>query len=540
MKKLLCLFMIFCLVFSISGCKKSETEITPQGSTAQNPQNTVLSLAYNQTDSLNPYTAQTDINRSLAGLIYDSPVRVNSDFTYTKILAESINISENICVLKIKNAYFTDGSAVTADDIIYSFSAAKKSSSRFKYTLSSILSAEKSDANTVRFTLKNHDIYAANLLTFPVFKSGSDNIKDENGLLKAPIGCGRYIPDLENEQLIANANRAGGSVSYKTIRLINCAGDEALSHIIDIGAIDAYFTRLDDCKIMRMQGKRENITLNNLVYIGFNTNDAVCKNTNFRHAVSSALNRAKICNEAYFTNAVAATGIFHPNWKEVSSIQSISDTANTNIAIENLSQMGYNTVNGSLYAVSPEGTELTVKLLVNKENQFRLLAADMIVKQLAQAKIKVVKEEVTFEVYKKRLAAKQFQMYLAETNITDNMDISPIVCKGGNIAFGLTQNASSDVSSSSTASTEQTAADTALSENTSSGEQPAEKPSTVTLESVIKGFYSGKNTIADIASLAVSEMPIVPVCYRTGIIFGSDKINNLSNYGEGDIYAFIK
>lgn len=543
MKRFLSIILIVCIMFSISACKENENKENKKSATGEvKNENVTLNLPYNQSDSFNPYTAKTNVNRYLCGLLYDSLTAVNADFTCQNILANSVNISGNTCKVTLKNAVFSDGSAVNAEDITYSFSAAKNSQSRFAANLTSISSAKVYDNKTVIFTLAKHDAYAANLLTFPVFKKGSDKITNSAGISLPPTGSGKYTVNTEKEILEANEKYSFGIPSIKTIRLINAAGEEALSHIVDIGAVDVYYTSLDDCKILRMQGKRKNMVLNNLVFLGFNLKNNICKNTNFRQAVSAALSRDKICEDAYFTNAVSATGIFHPNWSEVSSIQSIANTANTDISIENLNQIGYNITSDSRYAVNSAGQELSVNLLVNKENQFRCKAADLIVTQLSAVGIKVNLESVPFAQYKSRLENGQFEMYLAESNILNNMDVSQLLCSGGSMAFGIPKKSDKkkseeDKDNKKTESDNETETESSLSEIES---KEKENISSITLQSVISGFYSGKNTIADIASLSMSEMPIVPVCYRTGILFTSKKITDCSASNEGNIYAFIK
>ena len=56
---------------------------------------------------------------------------------------------------------------------------------------------------------------------------------------------------------------------------------------------------------------------------------------------------------------------------------------------------------------------------------------------------------------------------------------------------------------------------------------------------VVKGFYNGKNTINDIAAVLQNDMPFVPVCYRTGVLFCNDNIENIKSYSANDIYSSI-
>lgn len=525
MKKAISIILsaVFLLLCGCSGILSEPEKDKNNSGAAEYP---TINLAWNSADSLNPYTAQTELNRTLSVLLFDSLYKVNGDFEAVPLLAEKGVLSGNIFTVTLSLAYFSDGSRVTADDVVYSFNIAKQSNTRYAHILKSIKSANVAGEGLVNFTCEKIDPYVMNLLDFPVIKQGSDNKRNADNIIMPPIGSGRYVFDTENDILTANTARVSPIKKYKTIKLINAAGQEALSHVIDIGVIDVYYTSLDDCNILRMQGKRQNISLNNLVYIGFNMKSGICKNVNFRQAVSAAIDRAKICENAYFTNAAAASGIFHPNFPAISGIQSISETANLNIALENLSKMGYNDKNSKGIFIDSNGRELAVTLLCNKENQFRSGAAELIVKQLAAAGIKVIKEEVAFETYKQRLTAGQFQLYLAETNILNNMDVSALLCPGGALAYGL------PLPDNKTEQPVITVPDTT--------DVPEEPQSTVTLSGVIEGFYKGKNTVADIASLAISDMAVAPICYRTGILFCSDKISNILGTYEGDIYAFLE
>ncbi|MBQ3817217.1 MAG: hypothetical protein II802_02960, partial [Clostridia bacterium] len=59
-------------------------------------------------------------------------------------------------------------------------------------------------------------------------------------------------------------------------------------------------------------------------------------------------------------------------------------------------------------------------------------------------------------------------------------------------------------------------------------------------EDVIKGFYAGKNTITDVATILQAQMPFVPVCYRTGALFCNEKLENVKNSSLSDIYFSIE
>lgn len=494
------LAMILCLLVGCGSNGQSSQnpngqEIIPQGS---------ISVPYCANDFLSPYLANTNVNRWLSTLMYEPLFKINSNYQAESCLGDTYQISGNTCTVKLKNVVFSDGSALTADDVVYSFNLAKSTQERYASQLSSVSTAAVVDSTTVVFTCVKQDVYLVNLLTFPIIKIDSDKLTDSDNVSLPPIGTGRYLFGEDYKSLVYNPKWHGGSQSVGTIRLINTPDDEALQHSVETGAIDMYYTDLSDCTILRMSGSRMNVSLNNLVYIGVNHNSRRLSNQYLRHAISSAVDRNKICEQAYYTNAVAASGVFNPAWPEVQRLQTIQPTAQNEMTIENLSQIGYNNKDTEGFYVDANNNRLTLRLLVNEENSFRSAAADMVVKQLAAAGIQILIEKVSYSQYISRLQSGNFDLYLAEINMLDNMDVTQLLCQGGSAAYGILNG---------------------------SGEN--------SLQSVIYGFYNGVNTVNDIAASAISEMPIIPICYRTGILFYSDKIQDCKISLSGDVYYSV-
>ena len=514
--RILSLLIICALLFGCVGCK-NQGGTGPNG---ENPEdvnkNKYISIAYNSTDTFNPFATKTQVNEKMLALIFDSLIKLDENYIAVNCLAESVEVEGNKCTVTLKNAQFSDGSAVTAADVVYSFNTAKKTSAKYAAQLKSIVSSNEFSVNTVEFICEKNDQYMQNLLTFPIIKANTDNLKNEDNVEIPPIGCGRYIPNADKTELIANNNWHMGIPTVPVIRLISTYDDESLSHVIEIGAVDMYYTDLSDCNILRMSGTRINVTLNNLVFVGINLANPMLNNVNFRQAISAAINRSKICEEAYYTNALPASGVFNPEWEAVERMQTIQPVSNVDIAVENLGKIGYNIKNRDGYFINSKGDPISVRLLVNSENQFRVNAANMIAAQLKTTGIRVIIESVPYEKYVTRLNNKQFDLYLAEVKILDNMDVSSILCRGGSVAYGIVE------------------------QPVPEGENLQNAPqNTSSLQNVINGLYKGENTVSDIAAMAISEMPIVPVCYRSGILFCSGKAGGCTEAQENDIFYAV-
>lgn len=507
LKKFIAVFSAILLMLCATACNADLPggDIQNEENQAQGKYN-IVNLAYNSADTFNPYTAKTDLNKNLCSLIFDSLVKIDSDFNIKNVLADSIETSQNICSVKIKNAYFSDGSSVTAEDVVYSFNTAKSTNEEYAAILAGIISSEAIDSQTVIFTANKSDPNISALLTFPVIKAGTDKLKNEDNVYLPPIGCGRYILNSENNGLWANVNWYGGNVNINEINLINTPDKESLAHFVEIGAIDYYYTDLSDCNIIRMSGERVNITLNNLVYIGVNMNYDYLNNLYLRHAISAALNRNTVCERGYYNNAIPATGIFNPKWQQASNLQTIENTDNQKTAIENLEKIGYNNKGDNGYVKNSEGNFLTLSLLVNSENSFRVNTANIIAEQLKAVGIKVNVNAVSYAEYTERLNSGNFELYLAEVKITDNMDISPLVIANGSVAYGIVK---SDLQTDTVTSA---------------------------LENTVNLYYNAMGSINDIAVTAISEMPIIPVCYRTGVLFCSDRLSPNYQASACDIF----
>ncbi len=517
MRRIAAIIICLCLVLGLCGCSSAENPNNEQSTPQSVYVGDGISLACNTADSFNPYKSKTGLNRLIGSLLYDALFSVDNTYNPVNVLADTVTYENGVCTVTLKSALFSDGSAVTSEDIIYSFNLSK-ASSRYSAKLVGVSAASGADTKTVVFTATKKDAYMVNLLTFPIIKKGSDLLKNEDNVELPPIGCGRYKLNDDLTGLTANENHYMTVPTVKNVKLINTPDEEALSHAIEIGAVDMYYTDLSDCNILRMSGNRVNVTLNNLVYIGVNLNKSILKNSYMRHGISSALNREKICEDGYYTNAVAATGVYNPAWQAVKGIQSIQTTSKIEISIENFKKIGYNKRNNEEFFVNAAGDVIELRLLVNKENTFRNNAAELIKSQLAAAGIKIKIESVPYNQYLARLKAGQFDLYLAEVSINDNMDLTELLCSGGKAAYGIEKVADSK-------------------ENKE--EQTDEVPQTVKLEQVVKGLYSGTSTVSDVASMAVSEMHIIPVCYRTGILFCSSEIKNPQVVSSMDIYGVL-
>lgn len=506
MKKAVCVFVSALLCFCLASCKSQDNGLSSSSIVSENVKvkNEEINLLYFSGDSFNPYTAKTKYNREISRLIYDRLIKCDNDFNPVYCLAKSAELDGNRCMVSLNSANFTDGSPVTAADVIYSYNIAKKSDTPFAASLYEVVSAVEV-SGAVEFTLDRTDPYFLNLLDFPIIKKNSDGIKNSDGVEQPPIGSGRYY--VLDGALLRNESYFGKKGAVSKINLINAPDEISASHYVEVGAADIYYADELIENIARMSGKRADVNTNSFVYIGINSAYEPVSNSFLRYAISAAINRTEICHNAYFDNAVPATGYFNPKIRETAAVQSLKNISDTQITVENLDKIGYNRlVNG--YYVNNSGNRLRLSLLVNSDNSSRVLAARLISEECRAAGIEITVSERPYNEYLSLLSSGGFQLYLGEIKVPANHDMSSLVLPGGSAAYGVTAKSGED-------------------------NLPASK---TVCEEMIGRYRQGQCGIADLAGAFLTEMPQIPVCYRNGILFYTSRIKNTAEPTVSDIF----
>lgn len=509
MKRYIALILCAVLLFSLSGCKKESKKGKKTSETAVQETECELTLLYSKTDGFNPYTAKSSENRQLCSLLFDPLLNLKSDFTVEYCIASSAEVSASACTVHLRALNFTDGSPITSSDVVYSYSLARGAVySGYPAALSEITAVSAPDPYTVVFTAAYLDPYILNLLTFPIIKNGTAGRTDSDGVELAPVGSGKYTVSADGTSLIRNDNYYGVAGDIKTVKLLNAPDSESISHYIEAGTADLYFTDADAGQIVRMSGKRSQVNINRLVYIGVNSTYGDLSSKEARYAISSAVDRKEIVTSAYYGVASSATSFFNPSLADARPTASLEETANAEITVENLSKIGYNVKDEDGYYVNKSDKRLSFSLLVNSDNVSRLSAARLVAAQCKNAGIEITVEEENFQNYTNRLASGNFQLYIGEIQILPNMDLAPLVVPGGTASYGVTE--------------------------TPTGNNQ------LTVSQAIAKYRSGALGVADLSGVMLTAMPQIPLCYRNGLLFYSDKIQSGVEGLPSNIYYSIE
>lgn len=426
-------------------------------------------LVYEKNDSLNPYKAVSSVNIRLLSLVYDGLFSLDSAYNLNGAVAKGCaGGTDTVNVMLDTNAKFSDGTPVTPQDIIYSYELAKDSAT-YGERLKHFTSVSTPNSSNMIFTLDEPDIYAQNCLTFPIIKEGSDEAR--------PTGTGRYIFTENAGRLLLeiNPNRSGFSPSIACFELTEIKDSSVTNSSLEIGSTCFSFDDLSDGSYTRVNAKTQNVLMNNLVYLGVNGSNEYLADPLIRRAVSAALDRSELVTSAFQGHAKAAVSPFNPDWYVIAGTDGSPTIENSDI--ESLLEESGNNPG-----------RLPFSLIVNAENGFKLDAAGLIKQMLSQAGISVMIYALPSEDYYTAVRNGDFDMYIGEIKLTDNMNLYPLF-RGGRCSYGVTS-----------AMQEQSFARYVQ-------------------------LLSGECELMDFINVFSAELPFIPLCYRSGLALYTNSVD---------------
>lgn len=454
------------------------------------PQTVKISLPYCPGDSLNPFYSTGKENSALAFLFCQPLFEIRSDYSAEAALAESYETHEFDITVKIRTAYFSDSSAVTPSDAVYSFDLAKKSPA-YSERLSNIKSAAVSGEYVV-FSLDAVNELSVNALCFPIVKRGTAETADD-----VPIGSGVFVL---GDGDVMTINRNSQVISkINTVELFRVNKSEYITNELEVGNFNYLLEELSDGAYKGITAQNKTVTLNNLVYLGMNHSYGALASSAVRTAVYNAIDRETICASAFQGYCKAAQSPFNPELYLLKNVNLPNAKGDKTKSESILQKMGYTAYNENMLRTNGDNV-LEFSLLVNNSNGFRTVLAQKISEELRHVGIKVNVEAVSNEEYVSRLASGSFQMYLGEIKLTESMDLSPFF--DSRAGMGIDKSIAF------------------------SGVYESYKKGEVNFETMLEGFYD--------------DMMIVPLCYRSGIAAYSSVYIPDFSYAPYNIYGNIE
>ena len=436
MGKRLIALSLTCILF-LAGCSNTagqpsaQPEPTPTPSTQ--PAAADFTLPYQPNASLHPITGTNKTNLAFSSLVYQGLFELDNTFTPHGVLCsgQSSDASGLIWTLSLAKAFFSDGSAVTADDVVRSLTAAR-SSELYAPRFRDVQSIAATDISTVTITLSRPNSALPALLDIPIIRDSSDG--------SMPLGSGPYR-FVENDgplHLLRNPS-APENVPEKIFLYPVTAADE-LIYAFDAGEVSMVVSDLTGANALGYSSGYETFDYptTTMLYVGFQTSWGVCSNAMIRRALSFCFDRETVSDSLLAGHADPTCLPFSPRCALHSETYEQQESYDPDIAAQLLSDAGYDAgEDGLLYRY---GSPLSITFIVNTDNPFKVTIAEYLADELTQLGIAVELKKLSWDDYMYALNYGLFDLYLGEVALTADFDLTPLLEPNGGLNYGRYSN----------------------------------------------------------------------------------------------------
>ncbi len=441
MKRLLALISSAALLFALTGCNDVkdpqddlyETLADYFGTTEEQdpyPALTSFALPYLPDETTDPITCLDGAQQTVGTLIYESLLALDTAFEPQLLLAESCVGSDDGRVYTVtvrKGILFSDGTELTARDVVYSINRAR-SSQRYGARLADIASVSGSEYTVTIHLSRSNTSFAARL-DIPIIKNGT-------GSRTWPIGTGPYyyLNEEGKPHLAGNPHWWQGSeLPLQRIELVRCKDSDTMSYAFYSREIQLLMCDLTSTSTSNVYGSGiyTDAATTTMQFIGINTARAQLSNAALRQALGLGIDRQGCIDAFLLGHGLAAqsplspVSALYPDGLDVDYSPYHFDTA--------MREAGYS-----------DGNPMTLTLLVNQENSFKVDAAHRIAKDLSHHDLTVSVRVLPWEEYLLALQTGNYDLYYGECRLTADWDLRSLVGTGGSLNYGGYSNAETD------------------------------------------------------------------------------------------------
>ncbi len=486
-------------------------------------------LPWYRSEGYNPYMTNNSLTLQLSDLLFEKLVVIdpNGELEWRALTGYSI---QGLSVtLKVNTSLcYTDGTHIGVQDVAAVLQAARVSSmygARFSNVEN--VTVPEGSTDTVEITLYQPDVRFCWLLDIPVMPA-------EQVTAQKPMTSARYTYAKDADALVPDPLRAE-LAPFDRIELWEMTGKDALSGSMNIGAISLYATEDESCANGMGSSRQAGFYTNTLVFLGFNAHTTAMEtkyledgtptqvavstgvsplvaSATGRQIINSLLDRTQLLEKVYYNQGHVATGFFNTVGAAAGDGM-FSASAQPEEVQQKLEQLGYTLGMDDMWYLPPEEkktdagsaedtqqkqdstenslTKVNLRLVVYSGSSYKRYLAQMVADTLTSAGLQVeLIECVSMENYLQKLNSKEFDMYIGEIKLYNNMDLGAFFKPDGAAAFCL------------------------------------QLPETLT--QAYARWRAGSSTTSVMESLLTKEMPWAPLLWRSGMLYYSKKLTGFT------------
>ena len=383
-----------------------------------------LTLAWDPEDPVNPYLAETSVNRQLGGLLYEGLCAATPDGEAECVLCVRYEVSADGRTYTFylrSGVKMHDGAALTVEDVTASLQAAR-TSARYRYRLRHISSVLSLEDGSVTVQLDTPCERLPLLLDVPVLRAA------EVGEA-VPSGTGLYRLQKGALHRFTGAWRTVSEDFGETIGLFRAVTPTELEEAFSDGSVGLVCIDPNGASgpVYHTGGSLYVRRMNTIQYLGFQMKSGPFQSAALRSAVSAIIDRDTISAElgGGFTQGAALPA--NPAGADYDRGLSLKYGYDEQAFGDALEEAGIRDLDGD-GALDVPVDDATVRaegtLLVCSAYPQRVSAARLIADALKQHGILVSVNAVPWNEYRSALQMGNYDLYYGETELSPDGDLS--------------------------------------------------------------------------------------------------------------------
>ena len=439
MKRIIALILCAGLVLTLfAGCAEENTVYVPTGNalvmddgstiatapqTGTEDKDTTVTLTYYPDRSLNPILCTDLTNRTLFSLLYQGLFSVDRDYNVEPVLCKNYTVSKDMrtYTFYLEYATFSDGSMVTAADVVATLHAAKESAyygGRFFYFNTISATADGAVMITLNTAYENLPI----LLDIPILKA-------EEVAAEQPLGTGPYALQVGRSGLQMRRRtdwwcQAELVVKADYITLLEAESPAGIRDDFQFSGLDLVCTNpgTDSYADYRCDYELWDCESGNFVYLAVNMKSELFSINEVRAALPYAVDRDALASDHYRgfgQSASLPASPDSPYYSQTLAAKYSYDPVKFVTALESAGKKGS-----------------TVVLLVNSDDSLRLRVAKDVKAMLEECGLVVTLSALSTSSYKQALQKRKYDLVLGQTKLSANMDLTAFFYTWGNLSSG--------------------------------------------------------------------------------------------------------
>ena len=367
----------------------------------------VLRLSMRHPLTLNPLLNQDATVARVLRLIFEPLITLDENFRPTSHLAEIEFASDfSSVMLEIRSdAFWSDGTPVTADDIIFSVNTLRSApiGAVYRQNVENIYDITRLGTRSVQLHFANVTVYAASALNFPVIPQ--HHFRQQANSM-TPIGNGAFKFDgytpMRHIRLVQNPYTFRQRSQITEIEVIFLPDAQTELYAFDQGRIDALHLPLTEWA--RHHSVRhithEIFPAMYFEFVGFNFDNEIFHNIQVRRGVSHAFNACQVVSDVYLNHAVRAASPIHPYYWAAHEATGIAYDPARARELLNVLELYYPLV-----------------IIVNDCNPQRVSIANRLAQSLVAVGQPARVESVHYTEYFARLESGDFDLFIGGVNL---------------------------------------------------------------------------------------------------------------------------